>query len=63
MASGQLVSGKSVGTIKDFLGGLEGRIGMPSADVWQGMEDEHLHMSNRCARGGGRGGCWGGGIG
>ena len=38
--------GKSLGTIVDFHHGLEGRLGIPDADIWAGMEEEHCHMPN-----------------
>eukprot|EP00802_Teleaulax_amphioxeia_P003760 Tamp_03763.p1 GENE.Tamp_03763~~Tamp_03763.p1 ORF type:complete len:1127 (-),score=261.01 Tamp_03763:195-3440(-) len=42
----QLESGIHTGTIRDFMHGLAGRIGLPNADLDKGMEDEHLRMPN-----------------
>jgi hypothetical protein len=38
----QLKQGESVGSIADFVGGIENRIGNPLYDLRKGMEEEHL---------------------
>ena len=38
--------GEHLGSISDFHRGLEQRLGHASSDLWSGMEEEHLRMSN-----------------